>query len=74
MINKILQNRVYIGDLIQEKKKVESCTHKLISTSKDEWIITENHHKPIISKDKFDKVQEINLLELIKKKIYFIEY
>ena len=25
----------------------------------DEWIITENHHEPIISKEKFDKVQEI---------------
>ena len=60
MINKILQNRVYTGDLIQGKKKVESYrTHKLISTSKDKWIITENHHEPIISKDKFNKVQEI---------------
>jgi len=27
--------------------------------NKDEWIITENHHKPIISKEKFAQVQEI---------------
>ncbi len=60
MINVILQNRVYIGELIQGKKKVESyCTHKLITTNKDEWIITENHHEPIISKEKFEQVQEI---------------
>ena len=60
MINVILQNRVYKGDLIQGKKKVENYrTHKLISTNKDEWIITENHHEPIISKEKFDEVQEI---------------
>ena len=60
MINVILQNRVYTGDLIQGKKKAENYhTHKLISTSKDEWIITQNHHEPIIQKDKFDKVQEI---------------
>lgn len=60
MINVILQNRVYTGDLIQGKKMVENYrTHKLISTREDEWIVTENHHEPIISKEKFDKVQEI---------------
>lgn len=60
MINVILQNRVYTGDLVQGKKKVENYrTHKLINANKDEWIITENHHKPIISKEQFNKVQEI---------------
>lgn len=60
MINKILNDRIYEGDLIQGKKKVENYrTHKLISTNEDEWIITKNNHEPIISKDKFDKVQEI---------------
>lgn len=60
IINVILQNRVYTGDLIQGKKKVENYrTHKLIKVNKDEWIITENHHKPIISKEQFNKVQEI---------------
>ncbi len=60
MINIILQNRVYTGDLIQGKKKVENYrTHKLISTNEDEWIIIQNNHEPIVSKDKFDKVQEI---------------
>lgn len=60
MINKILKDRIYVGDLIQGKKKVENYrSHKLIATKKDEWIIIENNHDPIISKDKFDKVQEI---------------
>ena len=60
MINVILQNRVYTGDLIQGKKKVENYrTHKLINVNKDEWIITKNHHEPIISKEDFGKVQEI---------------
>ena len=60
MINLILQNRVYTGDLVQGKKKVENYrTHKLINANKDEWIITENHHEPIISKEEFNKVQEI---------------
>ncbi len=60
MIDVILKNRVYVGDLIQGKKKVENYrSHKLITTKKDEWIVTENHHEPIIPKEKFDKVQEI---------------
>ena len=33
--------------------------NKWIDVCKDEWIITENHHEPIISKDKFDEVQQI---------------
>lgn len=60
MINRILKNRTYIGDLIQGKKKVESYrNHKLINTNEDEWIITKNHHEAIISEEKFNKVQEI---------------
>ena len=60
MINVILQSRVYSGELIQGKKKVENYhIHKLISTNKNEWIITKNHHEPIISKEDFDKVQEM---------------
>jgi len=60
MINKILKDRIYIGDLIQGKRKVENYrTHKLINTKEDEWIITQNHHKPIITEDKFNEVQEM---------------
>lgn len=60
MINRILKNRTYTGDLIQGKKKVESYrTHKLIDANKDEWIITKNHHEPIISEEKFNKVQDL---------------
>lgn len=60
MINRILRNRTYTGDLIQGKKKVESYrTHKLIDANKYEWIITKNHHEPIISEEKFNKVQKI---------------
>ena len=51
MINRILKNRTYTGDLIQGKKKVESYKiHKLIDANK---------HEPIISEEKFNQVQEI---------------
>lgn len=41
------------------KTKPNYRTNKLIDVNKDEWIITENHHEPIISKDKFDEAQNI---------------
>lgn len=53
-------NRNYTGDLIQGiAKRINYRNHKLIKTDKEDWIITENHHKAIISKEKFDKVQSI---------------
>lgn len=60
MINKILKDRIYVGDLIQGKRKVENYrTHKLVNIKEDEWIITQNHHEQIITEDKFNEVQEM---------------
>ena len=60
IVNRILRNETYTGTLIQNiKTKPNYRIDKLIDVNKDEWIITENHHKPIISKDKFDEVQQI---------------
>jgi DNA invertase Pin-like site-specific DNA recombinase len=60
IVNRILRNETYIGTLIQNiKTKPNYRTDKLIDVKKDEWIITENHHEQIISKDKFDEVQQI---------------
>lgn len=60
IVNRILRNETYIGTLIQNiKTKPNYRTDKLIDVNKDKWIITENHHEPIISKEKFDEVQKI---------------
>lgn len=60
IVNRILRNETYTGTLIQNiKTKPNYRANKLIDVNKDEWIITENHHEPIISKDKFDEVQQI---------------
>ena len=60
IVNRILRNETYTGTLIQNiKTKPNYRTDKLIDVNKDEWIITENHHEPIISKDKFDEVQQL---------------
>lgn len=60
MVNSILRNENYTGTLFQGKKrKLNYRVDKKINIDKENWIVTENHHEAIISKEKFDKVQEI---------------
>ena len=60
IVNRILRNETYTGTLIQNiKTKPNYRTDKLIDVNKDEWIKLANHHEPIISRDKFDEVQQL---------------
>jgi site-specific DNA recombinase len=60
MVNTILKNENYTGTLLQGKRrKLNYRVNKQIQLEKENWIITPNHHKAIISKEKFDKVQDI---------------
>lgn len=59
-IKQILQNQIYIGNLVQRKfDKVNYKSKKKVKLDKDEWIIVENFVKPIISKEDFNAVQEM---------------
>ena len=59
-VSKILKNQVYIGNLVQGyNKKVSYKSKKMVHQPKSEWIIVENTHEPIITKEQFYKVQEI---------------
>ena len=59
-IDEILKNPTYIGNLTQGKRrKVNYKSKKIIRVPKEEWIIYENAHEPIIDKNTFDKVQNI---------------
>ncbi|MBR0350841.1 MAG: recombinase family protein [Clostridia bacterium] len=60
IVNKILQNPVYYGVLIQGKTKMKSYKiHKQERIPEEEWTITKNAHDIIIDKETFDKVQQI---------------
>ena len=60
MITGIIKNKVYTGDLIQQKRKrISFKNHKLIKTKEDELIITKNNHMDIISKEQFARVQDL---------------
>ncbi|MDQ2088076.1 recombinase family protein [Herbivorax sp. ANBcel31] len=57
-VKRILKNEMYIGNMIQGKrKKVSYKSKKIISTPQEEWIRIENTHEPIISKETFNEVQ-----------------
>ena len=59
-VNRILKNQVYIGNVV--RNVVNKRTYKAKGkrhTNKEEWIITENMHEPIIDKETFYEVQEI---------------
>lgn len=59
-VKKILSNEVYIGTLIQGKeRKVSYKSDKVVAVPKEDWIVIQDNHEPIISKEDFYKVQEI---------------
>jgi len=56
----IIENRAYVGDLVQGRRQVVSFkSKKRRKTDPDEWIIVENTHEPIVSRDLWDEAQKI---------------
>ena len=58
-IRDILTNRMYIGDLVQNKRnKVNYKVKKIIKNNPENYIVVENTHETIINKDIFYEVQK----------------
>ncbi len=57
-VNKLLKNRMYTGDMVQNvQTKLSYKSQKKISLEKEFWIIVENTHEPLVSKVVFDAIQ-----------------
>lgn len=57
-IRDILTNRMYVGDMIQNKRqKVSYKIKKVIKNKPEDYIIVENTHEPIITRQVFAEVQ-----------------
>ena len=57
-ISNILKNQAYIGNLVQGKRRKRLCDNeKQHFTDKEEWIIEENAHEPIISRELFERIR-----------------
>lgn len=65
-VRNILQDEVYTGTLVQgRRKKISYKAKKFMAVNKEDWLRFENAHEAIISKEDFEKVQEL----LEKKKM-----
>lgn len=59
-IRRILESQIYIGNCVQNKtKKISYKSKKMIRLPEEEHSIIRNHHEPIISKEKWDIVQNM---------------
>ncbi|MFT3985845.1 MAG: recombinase family protein, partial [Lachnospiraceae bacterium] len=59
-IHQILQNETYIGNMVQNRCSSPSYkTRKKKKLPREEWIRVEGTHEPIISKELFDRTQEL---------------
>ena len=59
-VGKILQNRMYCGDMVQGRYRMKSYKiHVQEIVPQDEWYIVENTHEAIIDRETFEKVQQL---------------
>ena len=69
-IQRILSNRMYVGDMVQGTRGALSYrNHKIVGKPNEEWYIVNNTHEPLVSRDDFEKVQsmlEVNKTKFIK--------
>lgn len=60
MLDTILQNKTYIGTLVQNKRsRISHKTHNMVRVAEDEWIISKDRHNAIIKEEIFNQVQDI---------------
>lgn len=63
-IKNILRNPLYIGNTIQNKRsRISYKNRKLKSNTKEQWIIVENTHEPIVKKEIFERVQKMEIVQ-----------
>lgn len=76
-IRDILTNRMYIGDMVQNRRaKVNYKVKKVIKNNPNDYIVVENTHDAIIDKDIFYEVQKRipkNKGKISKKEIHLLD-
>lgn len=59
-IRAILNNEVYLGQLVYGKRRSKSMkSRETVKNPKEDWIIAENCHEPIVTQELWDTVQKI---------------
>ncbi|MCI9136351.1 MAG: recombinase family protein [Lachnospiraceae bacterium] len=57
-INRILRNELYIGNMVQGRKR-QSMRGKPKVKAQEEWIVVEGTHEPVIDKETWNKTQDL---------------
>ncbi|PAB58971.1 recombinase family protein [Anaeromicrobium sediminis] len=58
-VKRILRNQVYIGNMVQGKrKKINYKDSKVINIPRENWVVVKNVHEPIVDKNHFQFVQK----------------
>lgn len=57
-ICQILRNEIYIGNIVQKKYTKDFVGGKNHLNPRRDWLVSYEHHEPVIDKEVFDKVQE----------------
>ena len=71
-VHMILNNQTYLGKMVQHKDiKISYKDKKKRRLPKEQWIVVDNTHEPIINQETFDRVQAI---QKIKRKSVNTEY
>ncbi len=58
-IHNILKNEMYIGNMVQNKSVRRTIHGKAKRNKRENWLIVKDTHEAIITKDKWDLVQEL---------------
>lgn len=60
-VKNLLSRQVYIGHMVQGRKRQSFYENRgQYKKPKEEWIVVENTHEPLIDRETFNKVQEIS--------------
>ena len=59
-VHRMLRNKMYIGSMVQNRSVRPSMHAKAKKADESQWIVVENTHEPIISKELWDSVQAMN--------------
>jgi len=59
-VKRILKNRIYTGDMVQNKTKIKSYKVQVCTqVPEEDWIVVPDTHEAIISKEDFETVQQL---------------
>lgn len=57
-ISEMLQNETYIGNMVQGRSvKISYKSKKCLHQARENWVVVENTHEPLVDRETFEKVQ-----------------